>query len=64
MLLIEELHALCRSCSIVWVVKYTRFLYAKHVARMVEEKKEYIHNLDTGTGSTLLLVAFFVYYWC
>jgi len=28
-----------RSCSVVWVVKYSRFLYAKHIARVVEETR-------------------------
>lgn len=28
-----------RSCSIVWVVKYTGFLCGKYVARAVEETK-------------------------
>jgi len=39
MLLIEKLHAVYRSCSIVWVVNYTMFLCAKHVARGVEKAR-------------------------
>jgi len=39
MLLIEELNAMYRSCSIVRVVQYSRFLCAKHVARVVEETR-------------------------
>jgi len=27
------------SCSIVWVVKYLRFVCAKHVVRVVEEAR-------------------------
>jgi hypothetical protein len=38
-LLVEELHAVYRSCSIVWVVKYTRFLCTNHVARAEEEAR-------------------------
>jgi hypothetical protein len=42
MLLIKELNAVCRSCSIVWVVKCVRFSWAKHVARLEETKNAFI----------------------